>query len=307
MKTFLLKIALFFALVAAIDVCCGWGFDFLRSKARGGQTYKNEYLNRVCTDDILILGSSKADHHYVPIIFEDSLGISCYNAGEMGCGIIPAYTRYKMVSKRHKPKVVIYELTPGYDYLRDEGYSQYLGVIRPYANDNVVKDIYLDFSEDLEGVRLLSSMYRNNSKLVANVKDILTPPDNYKGYEPLYGSLSPNTKQTKIADKAVEAINIDSLKLHYMERLIIDTKQDGVQLVFAISPAYGILENKFNSEYSPAFELCGKYDIPLMDNSKNSAFMGKNELFQDKTHLNHHGAVLFSQMMAAQLKRDLKE
>jgi hypothetical protein len=301
MKTFLLKLALFFALVAAIDVCWGWGFDALRSKAHGGQTFKNEYLYRICADDILILGSSKADHHYVPSIFEDSLGISCYNAGEMGCGIIPAYTRYKMVSKRHKPKIVIYELTPGYDYLQDEGYSPYLGVIRPYANMSTVKDTYLDFSDELEGVRLISSMYRNNSKLVANVKDILTSPDKYKGYEPLYGALSPNTKQVMIADSIIEVSKVDSLKLSYMVQLINDTKLDGVQLFFAISPAYGVLENKFNSEYAPAFELCEKYDVPLMDYSKCSAYTGKNELFQDKTHLNHKGAVLYTQMMTRKI------
>ena len=167
MKKYLLKIALFFALMAVIDVVCGLVFDILRSKARGGQTRKNEYINNICEDDILILGSSKADHHYVPSVFEDSLGLTCYNAGEMGCGIIPAYIRYKMVSKRHALKLVIYELTPDYDYLRDDGYSQYLGVIRPYANQSTVKETYLDFSDDLEGLRLLSSMYRNNSKLIA--------------------------------------------------------------------------------------------------------------------------------------------
>ena len=107
MKKYLLKIALFFALMAVIDVACGWIFGILRSKARGGQTHKNEYISNVCEDDILILGSSKADHHYVPSVFEDSLGLTCYNAGEMGCGIIPAYVRYKMVSQRHKPKLYL--------------------------------------------------------------------------------------------------------------------------------------------------------------------------------------------------------
>ena len=84
MKKFLVKVVLFFVIAAVLDVIFGWGFDLLRGKARGGQTHKNEYIANDCVDDILILGSSKADHHYVPSVFEDSLGLSCYNAGEMG-------------------------------------------------------------------------------------------------------------------------------------------------------------------------------------------------------------------------------
>ena len=214
MKRYFLKIALFFAFVAVIDICCNWGFQSLRCNAHSGQTYKNEYLYRECEDDILILGSSKAAHHYVPSIFEDSLAMTCYNAGEMGCGIIPAYVRYKMVSKRHKPKLVIYEVTPRYDFLKDDGYSTYLGVIRQYTGDNVVRNVYLEFSDDLEGIRLLSNMYRNNSKIISNVKDVLSDSDTYRGYEPLYGRLSPDTKRIKFVDTSEIKIEIDSLKLH---------------------------------------------------------------------------------------------
>ena len=210
MKRFLLKVVLFFVLVAVIDVICGWAFDYLRSKARGGQTFKNEYLFNACKDDILILGSSRANHHYVPSVITDSLGLTCYNAGEQGCGIIPAYVRYRVVCARKKPKLVLYEVTPGYDYYMDKaGYSNYLGAVRQYADREVVREMYLDFSDELEPVRLLSGMYRNNSSLIKNLKDILKPTPNNSGYDPLYGVIK---QQTGAKVKVIESVwKIDSL------------------------------------------------------------------------------------------------
>lgn len=301
MKKFLLKVALFFLLVAVLDVICGWGFDILRSKARGGQTHKNEYIANECVDDILILGSSKADHHYVPSVFEDSSGLTCYNAGEMGCGIIPAYVRYKMVSERKKPKLVIYEVTPGYDYLVDDGYSSYLGVIRQYTGNKMVRDVYIDFSDELEGLRLLSNMYRNNSKLIMNAKDLLAKPDEFKGYEPLYGKMG--TPKDNKEEKANEAVSVDTLKWFYMERLVKETKKDSVPLLFVISPTYS---GELSTKYESVVELCEKYNIPLINNTGSAFFLNNNKLFQDGTHLNHTGAVAYSQMVVPQIELYLK-
>lgn len=257
--------------MAFIDVACGWAFGVLRSKARGGQTHKNEYVSKVCEDDILILGSSKADHHYVPSVFEDSLGLTCYNAGEMGCGIIPAYVRYKMVCQRHKPKLVLYEVTPGYDYLEDNGYSSYLGVIRQYTGNKMVRDVYLDFSDELEGLRLLSNLYQNNSKIMMNLKDIYAVPDKWKGYEPLLGQINYSGLQVDVVDNAIQNIEIDPLKWHYFERLIRDTREDNVPLVFMLSPQYNSSEL---ADYKPAFELCEKYSVPLINNQSSNLFVG---------------------------------
>lgn len=297
MKKFLLKVALFFVLVAVLDIMCGWGFEILRTKARGGQTHKNEYISNLCKDDILILGSSKADHHYVPDVFEDSLGLSCYNAGEMGCGIIPAYVRYKMVSERKKPRLVLYELTPGYDYLQDDGYFSYLGVIRQYTNNRMVRDVYTDFSDELEGVRLMSSMYRNNSKLLINLKDILTQPDEYKGYEPLFGEMGEPKKGG--LNTAEAQVQIDSLKWSYMVQLVEETKADGVPLVFVISPTYG---GVLSSAYEPFIQYCKENNVKVINNVTCERITGKRELFQDELHLNHNGAVLYSQIIVEQVK-----
>ena len=298
MKKFLLRIVLFFALVALVDLACGAAFNMLRGKLKGGRSYKSEYVFRSCKDDILILGSSRADHHYVPSVLEDSLGYTCYNAGEMGCGIVPAYIRYELVSKRQKPKLVLYEVTPLYDYLQDDGYSRYLGVVRPYSSNPLVKPMYLDFSDDMEQIRLLSSMYRNNSSILNLLKDLLRPAPDYKGYEPLKGKINPeDISKREIVGRSVV---IDSLKLKWLEKLIVKTQEDGVPLVFIVSPSLRAAADM--PGYAPMIELCEKHDVPLIDNSTREEFVGEYKYFQDLSHLNHEGAVAYSKFVASEIK-----
>lgn len=301
MMKFISKVTLFIVFAAVIDVLCGWGFDKLRNYARGGQTYKNEYVSKYCKDDIIILGSSKADHHYVPSVIQDSLGLSCYNAGEMGCGIVPAYIRYKQIERHHKPIMVIYEVTPKYDYLEDGGYSNYLGTVRQYTYDKVVREVYLDFSDKLEGLRLVSGMYRNNSKLVTNIKDIIRPAQHDNGYEPLYGKMSP-MQSNVLSNNSPRSHgdSVDSLKLKYVEKLIQETNIDGVKLVFMVSPTF--VKGELSQDYAEVIKLCEQYSVPFVNNIILDGISGNSELFQDGTHLNHKGAVAYSRVIVPQLR-----
>lgn len=298
MLKFILKILIFSILIAVVDVLFDFGYNHLRSKATSGQTYKYEYIANVCNDDIIILGSSKADHHFVPSVFVDSLGSSCYNAGEMGCGTIPAYVRYKMISQRKLPKLIIYELTPGFDYLQGNSYSQYLGSLRQYTTKDDVQKIYLDFCDRLESLRILSSMYRNNSTLVTTFKDILRPQNDFNGYEPLFGQI----EQCKVEEKneviTMESI-IDTLLLSYLERLIVETKKDEVPMVFTISPTYS---GKISRDYRLAFQLAAKYEVPVFNCIDNQTFVNNPDLFQDELHLNHTGAIAFSNYIVSKVR-----
>ncbi len=130
MKRFLLKVLLFFACVVVMDNVLGYGFSWLRVNAKGGSTANCEYIANRANEDIIILGSSRAAHHYVPKIIEDSLGMSCYNCGEEGNGVILAYGRLKMLTNRYKPKLIMYEITPGYDYGTIEPNTKFLGYLR---------------------------------------------------------------------------------------------------------------------------------------------------------------------------------
>lgn len=301
MKRFLIQIAVFFALVAAIDVCCGFGFDYLKSHAKGGDTYKNYYLAEKCEDDVLILGSSRAARHYVPSVIKDSLGLSCYNAGVPGHGIIPAYAYYKMVVERHKPKLVIYEVTPEYDYYQGEDNTTYLGYVRQFIDNKPIKELYSTFGDGLDEIRFLSKMYRNNSKVVHNVMDQFGTNDD-KGYEPLYGVMPENNTEVESKISHAEKKKIDSLKFDLLEKFIQETKEDNVQLVFIVSPSYSRSIRGTSNYYDAAIRLFEKYQIPFIDNSVLQDLSDHRELFQDAGHMNHKGSELFTRRLIPTLK-----
>ena len=291
MNKFILKVALFFALVVVMDFAFGQFFSLLRAHAKGGSTANCEYIANRSEDDIIILGSSRATHHYVPQIIEDSLGVSCYNYGEEGNGIVLAYGRYKMLTSRYSPKLIVYEVTPGYDYGTIEPNSKYLGYLRPYYGKAGIKELFDSFDDELSSVKMLSAMYRNTGKLLPNALDNVLYRDNNRGYSPLYGKME---KKTNKNDQE-STKEIDSLKLFYVEKLFLDAKAKGIPFVCVASPRY-CTENNIGG-YEPAIALCEKYGVPFYRFIDYKPISEEIRFFQDAGHMNNEGAITYTQML----------
>ena len=137
MKKFILYTLLFFTVVAVVDFAAGKVFYYLQSRA-GGRTGAEWYACKESHEDIIIMGSSRASHHYVPQIFEDSLGLSCFNAGQDGNGIILQYGRWKMIRERYTPKMVIYDVTYNFDLGVNDNMT-YIDRLKPFCKDRKVK------------------------------------------------------------------------------------------------------------------------------------------------------------------------
>ena len=86
MKSFIIKILLFFAIVAVIDLCVGFIGDYLQAHAKGGITKQTNDLVMTDAHDVIIFGSSRARNHYDAPYLTDSLGLDVYNAGYDGNG-----------------------------------------------------------------------------------------------------------------------------------------------------------------------------------------------------------------------------
>lgn len=301
MVKFLKKIALFFALITVIDVACGIGFNVLKKHANGGDTRKNYYIAEECAEDILILGSSRAARHYDPKVVEESFGFSCYNAGEPGCGIITAYARYGLVAARKNPKMVIYEVSPRFDYYKGDDNSKYLGRVRQYADKPIVKAMFFDLSDNLEKFRLLSNMYKNNSFIVHNVMDNLSGNKDNKGFEPLHGVMKDGTKYKPHREKVIE---VDSVKLSYMEKLIVDLQEKDIRLCFVVSPKAISREDAALEyfEYEPIINLCQKYDIPFINHLFMDGISNHRQYFHDYNHFNRNGASIYTKAICKELK-----
>ena len=129
MKKFISKVLLFLAGLVVLDFLVGMGGKYLVSHAKGGDTGLSNYICRQMKDECIIFGSSRGMHHYDPNIISDSLGMSCWNCSLDGNGIILMYGRYKMLSARYTPKVLIYDVCTAFDLISDDN-NTYLGRLR---------------------------------------------------------------------------------------------------------------------------------------------------------------------------------
>ena len=296
-----MRVLLFLAFVIEIDYAFGQFFTFLRVHARGGSTANCEYIANRSEDDIIILGSSRATHHYVPQIIEDSLALSCYNCGEEGNGVVLAYGRLKMLTDRYKPKLVLFEVTPVYDYGDKELNNKYLGYLRAYYYKEGIRGIFNDFDGKFSRIKMSSKMYQNTSRLLPDLVDNVIYRDNHLGFEPLHGQMTKENfgmlKEGQIA--------IDSLKLSYLEKLIVLCKGKDIPLLFMVSPVFHGVD--LMGDYEPALELCEQYGIEIGNYKDDSFISNRVEFFQDAEHLNQAGAIVYTQRIIPLIKRSIQQ
>ena len=296
MKQFLLRVCLFMTIILIVDVLSGFLFSYLRIHAKGGSTANCEYIANGSSEEVIILGSSRATHHYIPAIISDSLGLSCYNCGEEGNGIVLAYGRYKMITSRYCPKLIIYEVSPEYDCLEAETNIKYLEYLKPYYKKEPIKAIVNDFGGEYISLKMFSNMYQNSSRLLPNVFDNIVFRDNMDGYSPLYGKIS-------FLPKPIEKIDmsIDSKKLGYLESLIRDANDKNISICFVVSPQYCIEE--FDEEkYDPIIQLCNAYNLPFLNYSSISGLSDNSSYFQDILHMNNDGAIVYTKLFVNMIK-----
>ncbi len=304
MKKFLSKIVLFIFCVVLLDLIYGALFSTLRSNAKGGITHKIEYIANASKDDIIVLGSSRAVHHYNPQILEDSLGLTCYNCGEKGNGIVLAYARFKMITQRHKPKLILYEVTPDFDYGVGADNRKYLSYLRPYYSNKEIRNIFNDFDDDLSWLKMQSRAYQNTSKIVHNIADNIIPTDNKSGFMPLEGSI---TKDYVITNsQSAPKIEVDSLKYAYVEKLIVESKEMGIPIIFLSSPLYKC--NQYSNpgpvyDYEPAKKLCIYYNIPYWDMFMEPTIINNPLYWHDGGHMNSVGANAFTKLIVNRIRQ----
>lgn len=297
MKRFLLYIAAFLTIVASVDALFGMVMKGLLTETKKGDWGRNNYIFNDVNADAIILGSSRAIHHYDPVIFSDSLGMTCYNCGEDGMGILLMYVRYQAIRERHIPQVVIYEVLPEYDLLTERDNQKYLKFLRPYSDMPSIDSVIENISSE-EQLKLFSRMYRYNSIFVDIVSQrISKSPETAATYT--YSPLEEQMNYEPPSNSNRSHIPCDSLKLAYMERLIVRCQKDGTNLVFTASPSYKVPSD---ADFSPLKELCKKYNVPFVNHFCDTDYCNNPALFADASHLNNIGAEIVSKAMASEIK-----
>ena len=288
MKGFVIRIAVFFAMVVLADIVVGVSFDFLSHNAKSGLTKRDSYICDALETDFLLMGSSRCVRHYNPQIISDSLGVSCYNSGQMGNGIILNYGRLKMINERKRPKVVIYDVTPGFDIFIGEDNHRYLTWLKSHYDRDNIPAIF-ESIDKTEKFKMLSQMYRYNSKVFEIITDFLrsTGDDGNNGFLPLAGDFDRN----KIREDDGNSIlpPVDPLKVKYINNLIDES--EGSKLYFVVSPIWYGMDTL---QFEPVKQICIEHGVPFIDFSNNPKYVHQDIFFKDGSHLNAKGADEFT-------------
>lgn len=277
--------------------------DFIFGKfmfyAESQSCSKNYHCMYEADEDILILGSSFAERNIVPSVIEDSLGISCYNAGEAGNGSLVAWARYNMFVKNHIPKLIIYTLTPGYDYEKSDDYSKYLNTVKPYyGREESVVNMYDDLMDCSDDFKLKSNFVKFNSYGAQLIYYWLSKKNmGLKGYNPLYGTFTPYDIENS---QSFKEYRIDVPKMNYLEKLFADIKKRSIPILCVLPPDYR--SNVSLAQYKEGIQLCDKYGITVINHKYYEGISQNAQYFYDISHLNDKGAKFYTSRLCKDIK-----
>lgn len=292
MKKFIIKILLFAIIISVADICIGSILKETANNAIGGDYQTTNYIADKANEEIIIMGSSRANHHYIPSIIKDSLKMTCYNFGEDGMGIILMYGRYKLITQRYTPNIIIYDIQENFDLEKNDNIKYINGLKHNYEYPGI-SEIFKTVDKK-ESIKMYSRLYRYNSRVIGVISNkLFTPIKGEYGYLPSTGTM--NQEPEPFNEKK---ISYDNLKLEYFEKLIKDCAGK-TNLIFTISPKYFKTDDSF---IEPLHNLCKQYNIPILNHLNDERFINKKEFFADRVHLNHEGAKLYTNIIIQEVK-----
>jgi len=246
--------------------------------------------------DVLILGSSRAQHHYVSVILEDSLGMSVYNAGIDGAeGIQVQLPLLQIILERYTPRMVVLEVSEG-DFNSTNKTNNIVSLLAPYYGLSEAADtIFAHYGKSIPYE--ISHLYRYTSNSWNNVIGVIKsiPRDfSAKGYDPIDNIIANTDLKGQLA---VSQENLE--KLDMLQSFINVCKDRGITLVLCNSPKYLKVDSNYFVYLS---EIAKRNQIPYLDYHTAGLFWNNPELFSDDSHLNDTGAKMFTAIVAHYLK-----
>ena len=300
---FLKKSAILLVIIVAADVLLGNLLEHFYFKMKTGQSSRITHVLTKIDEDLVVFGSSRANHHYVPHILEDSLHVSAYNAGIDGQSMLFQYSALVSMKGKKMPKIIVLDLNQ--DWF-DESATAYdrLYVMLPYYK--VCKNIQpiVNLRSRFEPVKTISTLYRYNyfilPILANNTINRNDKEEAIQGYVPLFKTI----KLPLVPKKVEKSTGLDTIKVNIFKSFIRDAKNANCKVFVCISPFFKRINDK-PLTFSTAEKICSEENIPFNDYSNLPIFSGHPELFDDANHLNNTGAEMYSRIIASVIKKSL--
>ena len=301
-KKILISLLIVGGLLIIVDFTVGFCGDKLIAMMPdfSGDFAKDNYRLNRCDEDIVIVGSSRAAHHYVTSMLRDSINnytgqnYSVYNTGIDGKFINSNACAVESIISRYNPKLLILEVGAS-EFYEDSDIASDMDLSAVHYRTNPVVKRYLDDIGLKEHLKMQSSMYRWNGKILRMASSFMKEGDSL-GYLPLYGEMKIMKEETSV--ETLGSRDICKQSEDNIIRIFKLCKEKNVNLVVCSSPRYKPQDNNMYLE-----QLCYDYKIPYLEIYND--FNNYPELFKDDAHLNNDGAHVFSNMFFLEIKKYL--
>ena len=285
-------------IIVVIDFAAGSLLKRYYFTIKNGTQYLTTYSIEKTTADVLVFGSSRANHHYHAATFQNRLGLSYYNVGRDGEeSTLYHYGVLKGILKRYNPKVIFLDFLNGEFNTTHYNYGR-LSSLTPYYSTHPEMREIIELRSDCEKLKLLSKIYPYNSLIVSiatgNTNISSNKMNDINGYLPI-----PSSKQiTKPIGEVdfTKAYEVDSIKVNVFRSFIKACADAHTKLYIVSSPYY---EKFIGEDYSKSIakKIAQENNVSFIDLSQERVFLSGPQLFSDTWHLNDDGAKIFSDML----------
>lgn len=281
MKKFIFFTAQILLLILILLVVLDWAYTtvYLHSSNRG--KVENVFNSEARNFDVIILGSSRANNHFVPQLFEQK-GLKTFNYGMSGAHLFEASLMLKLMAERnYKIKTVILEADLG---LNNEKESEAIAAkFLPFIYKSEIIKIHFEGQKDFDALYYIPFYRYVAFDALIGFREMYTTathqPTNvleHQGYHPL-GHKPGNMKNDIRALKPI--------RNKYYEEIKKICKLKNYKLITVMTP---MCSNVKGLDY---FEKANKI-YPEIYNLEN--VVQGDQYFSSCGHLNDAGARLFT-------------
>lgn len=301
---FTAKVFLFLVLLFAVDRVVGISFvkikDLNLKKNPENEWVKTPFVVEKVYSDVVIIGSSKASHHYIPQILSDSLGMTVYNCGQDGCFFLYQNCIINMLLDRYNPKLIIWDIQPS-SFVGGGRAEEYQNIryLSPYYSKNKWAKSYIDSESSKMPIKMQSRMFAYNSKVLNYLFPLVAA-----GAKTDYGYIPLPKDGYNYPQKLTQGYDsLKSNKNEYYLHLLSDTlkrcKEQGVEIRLFASPEYTYASTPYKTAVNDISDVTNNYSIVFYDNH---SFAGNDStFFKDVNHLNDKGATIYTSLIIESL------